>query len=121
MSIIRSFSALPVSRVSYRALSTSAIRSKTLTESVKDTADAINKKVGQTLAAGLEKSEQATNQAKATVASKTPSESEVKSAASTASSKATETAESARQNANHALGSAAGKARDAADDVKKNL
>ncbi|WWC73197.1 uncharacterized protein I206_107163 [Kwoniella pini CBS 10737] len=121
MSFLRATSTLPLSRASYRALSTSSIRSKSLTESVKDAADAVNKKVGQTLASGLESAQTATEQAKGTVNEKTPSQSEIDSKASSVAQGAKETAESARQNANQALGSAAGKARDAADEVNKRV
>ncbi|WRT68954.1 uncharacterized protein IL334_005936 [Kwoniella shivajii] len=123
MSFIRSTSSLPFasSRIAYRALSTSVVRSKTLTESVKDAADAVNKKVGQTLASGLDSAEKATDSAKGTVNAKTPSQAEIDSKASSASQTVKETAESARQNTNHALGSAAGKARDAADEIEKKV
>ncbi|WVR09145.1 hypothetical protein IAU60_006207 [Kwoniella sp. DSM 27419] len=121
MSFLRAVSTLPLSRTSYRALTTSAVAHKSLTESVKETADAINKKVGQTLASGIESAEQATASAKQTATDNTPSQSEVESAAGKASQAAKETTESARLNANHAMGSAAGKVRDAKDELEKKV
>ncbi|ORY26254.1 hypothetical protein BCR39DRAFT_470584 [Naematelia encephala] len=105
MSILRS--AFITSRQGYalRALSTSSPRSKTVTETVKDTADSINKKIGKTLASGLDTVEKTTDSAKQTVCAKV----------------STETAESARLESNHALGKAAGKVRDAKDELEKKL
>ncbi|WVN87770.1 uncharacterized protein L203_102965 [Cryptococcus depauperatus CBS 7841] len=121
MSIIRSFATVPLSRASYRALSTTAIYRKSLTDSVKETAENINKNVGQTLAGGIDSTEKMTKAAKEAINSKTPSQGEMKAAADDLGSSATETAESARQNANQKLGQAAGAARDMKEDVKKNF
>ncbi|GFZ47487.1 hypothetical protein JCM24511_05231 [Saitozyma sp. JCM 24511] len=105
-----SLSALPLARANARTLSTTAVYRKSVVDQVKDAAQTVNKKVGQTLASGIETAEATTSQAKETVREKSPSESDVK-----------KTAESARQNVNHSLGQAAGKARDVKDDVKKQL
>ncbi|OWZ40223.1 hypothetical protein LQV05_004722 [Cryptococcus neoformans] len=121
MSVVRFLATrVPFSRAS-RPFSTSVLSQKSLTDSVKETAENLNKKVGQTLASGIDSTEKATQSAKNTVGTKTPSEGEVKSAADNLGSKTAETAESARQSANRTLGQAAGAARDAKDEVKKNV
>ncbi|WWC91315.1 uncharacterized protein L201_006258 [Kwoniella dendrophila CBS 6074] len=123
MSFLRATSTFPIAsaRISYRALSTSVIRQKTLTDSVKDAADAVNKKVGRTLASGLDSAQSASDGTKGTAYDRTPTESEIDSKAGSASQAVKESAESARLNANHALGKAAGKARDAADELEKKV
>ncbi|KAF3940039.1 hypothetical protein ABW19_dt0207472 [Dactylella cylindrospora] len=52
---------------SARPLSTSIILNKTVTETVKDTANAVNLAAGKTLAAGIDKAEHATEAVKDTV------------------------------------------------------
>ncbi|KIR64163.1 hypothetical protein I312_103973 [Cryptococcus bacillisporus CA1280] len=121
MSVVRFLGTrVPFSRA-IRPFSSSALSQKSLTDSVKETAENLNKKVGQTLASGIDSTEKAAQSAKSTINTKTPSEGEAKSAADNLGSKAAETVESARQGANRTLGQAAGSARDAKDEVKKNI
>jgi len=54
-----------------RSLHTTPAAFKSVTETVKDTVKSANLKVGQTLAAGIEKGEEATETVKSTVGSKT--------------------------------------------------
>jgi len=78
-----------------------------MTEKVKDVAHDVNVKVGQTLAAGIDKGEKATEAAKETVGAN----------AKQASEKAQEGADFAKQKGNQA---AAG-AREAKEDFKKEV
>ncbi|KAK1922518.1 hypothetical protein DB88DRAFT_357768 [Papiliotrema laurentii] len=118
MSITRAF-AFPAARAAYasRAFTTTSVAHKTLTDSVKETADAVNKKVGQTLASGLGKAEEAAESAKKTVSDKTPS----KVDAHVAAEKAQQSAKSAGHTANQKLDQAAGKARHAKANVEKKI
>ena len=103
----------------------------------------LNKKVGKSLASGLDTAVDASETTKAKVCTSRwpylihrlqthpfPSRATcehsltlrfIASTTTSGSGKATETADSARQTANHALGSAAGKARDAKDEVTKQM
>ncbi|RSH95355.1 hypothetical protein EHS25_000442 [Saitozyma podzolica] len=66
-----SLSALPLARANAanaaRTLSTTAVYRKSVVDQVKDAAQTVNKKVGQTLASGIESAETTTSQAKETV------------------------------------------------------
>ncbi|ORX39057.1 hypothetical protein BD324DRAFT_618378 [Kockovaella imperatae] len=106
-------STAPLRTLQLRAISTSAVRSKSLTDSVKETADAVNKKVGQTLASGLEGAQNAADsvketvgvradQAKAKVDANTPTKNQVKGAADYVKQTVNEAAADAKVEANKA-------------------
>ncbi|TFK57567.1 hypothetical protein OE88DRAFT_1651364 [Heliocybe sulcata] len=81
-----------------RALHTTPVARKTVTETVKETADKVNKTVGQKLAGAIEKGEQATAATKETLGTKSEEASQKASEASTvAGQKANETAAKARE------------------------
>ncbi|KAF3288714.1 hypothetical protein TWF970_005771 [Orbilia oligospora] len=109
---------LPTSTIT-RPLSTSIIRQKTVTETVKDTIDSVDKKSGKILAAGIEGAENATHTVKEKVSDvvgaarkNTPTAEEAKGAvkgkASEAQGKASEVAGEAKGKANEISGKAKG-------------
>ncbi|EWC43763.1 hypothetical protein DRE_07381 [Drechslerella stenobrocha 248] len=103
--------------VAARPLSTSAVLHKSVTESVKETVQGIDKKVGQTLAAGIDKAEQATEAVKQTVGAAK----ENSPTANQATESVKETVNSARQNtptAEEAKGMAKGKSQEVKGQVK---
>jgi len=91
-----------------RPISSSALRSKTATETTKETLDSVNKKVGQTLASGIENAENAAETVKKTVGVGSTEEAKQKAgaAANAASHKANETATQARQKTNETMAGA---------------
>ncbi|TDL28912.1 hypothetical protein BD410DRAFT_781475, partial [Rickenella mellea] len=84
---------------------------KTMSESVKETAKDVNIKVGQTLASGIEKTQQATESVKETVGAKSKeTANDAKHAANAASEKAGQAAAGAKE-----------ATEDAKHDVKKHM
>jgi len=76
---------------SVRLFSTSHVARKTMTDSLKETGETVNKKVGETLAAGIDKGQKAAHATKETVGMKTEEAKESANAASaTASHKASQ-------------------------------
>ena len=99
----------------------------------------LNKKVGQKLAEGIDKTESATRSVKETTGESTavskashprfwltpatniPAKDELKRAVDDTAAKADGASEASRQDVNHALGAAAGKAREAREEVNRKL
>jgi len=90
---------------SLRLFATTPAARKTAAEKVKEAGDTVNKKLGQTLAAGIEKGEHATEKVKKTVGMK--------------SEQAKESAQEAKQTAEHKAGQMAAGAHKAKEDIEK--
>ncbi|CAE6427495.1 unnamed protein product [Rhizoctonia solani] len=95
---------VPTVRIGTRAFSTTLRNQKTVTETVKDTAQDVNLKVGKGLAAGIEGAEGATQKAK--------------EALGTGQKKAEKAAEVGKQKANQTGAQARGKAEELKDKAK---
>ncbi|CAE6471547.1 unnamed protein product [Rhizoctonia solani] len=95
---------LPTVRVGTRAFSTTLRNQKTVTETVSETAQDVNLKVGKGLASGIDKAENATNKAK--------------EALGVGKKKAEQAAEVGKQKANQTTAQARGKAEELKDKAK---
>jgi len=93
--------------VASRSLHASPAAFKSLTDKVKETAHNVNLKVGQTLAAGIEKGEETTDTVKKTAGATTE--------------RASHEASQASQTASHKAGKAAQGAKEAKEDFKRNV
>ncbi|KAL5495531.1 hypothetical protein ACEPAI_994 [Sanghuangporus weigelae] len=97
-----------------RSLHASPIASKTVTEKVKETAQNVNLKVGQTLAKGFEKGEEITEKTQEAAGT---AKSKAQETAGAAKSKADESGELAKQKTNQASAGAT----EAKEDFKKEM
>ncbi|CAE6442701.1 hypothetical protein RSOLAG22IIIB_01020 [Rhizoctonia solani] len=95
---------VPTVRIGTRAFSTTLRNQKTVTETVKDTAQDVNLKVGKGLAAGIDKAEDATQK--------------TKEALGVGQKKAEKAAEIGKQKANQTTAQARGKAEELKDKAK---
>ncbi|KAJ6257478.1 hypothetical protein Dda_7263 [Drechslerella dactyloides] len=98
-----------------RPLSTSTILNKTVTETVKDTVHTIDLKAGQTLAAGIDKAEQATESVKEAVGA---AQKNAPSSADEAAGMAKEKAYEAKGKAQETKGEIKGKASEMSGKAK---